>query len=280
MDGETLSLAVFLVGTFAATFVAALAGFALGVVALAIWLYAITPVQATALVAAYALIVQGYAVWKLRRSIDVPRLLPFIIGGAIGIPVGVAVLQWASPADLRNAVGALLILFALYNIARPQLPQVRRAGPLLDGVVGIANGVVGASTGLGGTLPAIWCGTRGWNKDEQRAVFQPAAVATFLMIILWLGGAGILSADIGRLFLIGLPALLAGTWLGWKLYGRLDEAAFRKIVVHVVLVSGVALVAIVDRGKPTGAAAVPAISKQGPCQIWSIVEQRGTPQSN
>ena len=69
---------------------------------------------------------------------------------------------------------------------------------------------------------------------------------------------GILSADIGRLFLIGLPALLAGTWLGWKLYGRLDEAAFRKIVVYVVLVSGVALVAIVDRGKPTGAAAVPA----------------------
>jgi uncharacterized membrane protein YfcA len=242
MDGATLHLAIFLVGTFAAAFVAALAGFALGVVALAIWLYAITPVQAAALVAAYALLVQGYAVWKLRRSINVRRLLPFILGSAVGIPAGIAVLKWASPAGLRNAVGMLLILFSMYNLARPQLPQVRRGGSLLDGIVGVFNGILGASTGLGGTLPAIWSGTRGWNKDEQRAVFQPAAVATFVMMIVWLGGAGILNANIGWLFMIGLPALFAGTWLGWKLYGRLDEATFRKAVLYVVLVSGLALV--------------------------------------
>ena len=241
MDGATLHLAIFLVGTFSAAFVAALAGFALGVVALAIWLYALTPVQAAALIAAYALLVQGYAVWKLRRSINVRRLLPFILGSAVGIPAGIAVLKWASPADLRSAVGMLLVLFSIYNLARPQLPQVRRAGSLLDGIVGVFNGVLGASTGLGGTLPAIWCGTRGWNKDEQRAVFQPAAVATFLMMIVWLGGAGILNPDIGWLFMIGLPALVAGTWLGWKLYGRLDEAQFRRVVLILLLVSGTVL---------------------------------------
>jgi uncharacterized membrane protein YfcA len=245
MDSAMLHLTIFLAGTFAAAFVAALAGFALGVVALAIWLYALTPVQAATLIAAYALLVQGYAVWKLRRSVNVRRLLPFILGSAVGIPAGISVLKWASPADLRNAVGVLLILFSIYSLARPQLPQVRRAGSLLDGVVGVFNGVLGASTGLGGTLPAIWCGTRGWNKDEQRAVFQPAAVATFLMMIAWLGGAGILNADIGWLFMIGLPALFAGTWLGWKLYGRLDETTFRKVVLYVVLVSGVALVTVV-----------------------------------
>ena len=43
--------------------------------------------------------------------------------------------------------------------------------------------------------------------------------------------------------MIGLPALLLGTWLGWALYGKLDEAAFRKIVLILLLVSGVALVA-------------------------------------
>jgi uncharacterized membrane protein YfcA len=238
MDGSAVNLAIFLFGTFAAAFVAAVAGFALGVVALAIWLYAVSPVQAAALIAAYALIVQGFAVWKLRRAINVRRLVPFVVGSALGIPAGITVLKWASPADLRNAVGVLLILFSIYSLARPQLPQVRRAGSLLDGVVGVCNGVIGASTGLGGTLPAIWCGTRGWNKDEQRAVFQPAAVATFLMMIAWLGGAGILDADVGWLFVLGLPALFAGTLLGWKLYGRLDEAAFRKVVVYVVLVSG------------------------------------------
>jgi hypothetical protein len=33
------------------------------------------------------------------------------------------------------------------------------------------------------------------------------------------------------LFPIGLPTLAVGTWAGFKLFGRLDEAAFRRIVL-------------------------------------------------
>jgi len=238
-----LELAIFLTGAFAAAYVTGLSGFAFGMVAAAIWLHALTHMQTTALIVAYAFLVQGYAVWKLRHNLKMSRLMPFIAGSAIGIPAGVVVLKWASPSDLRTAVGVLLILFSLYNLARPALPVVKGAGSVLDGIVGVANGILGGATGLGGILPTIWCGFRGWTKDEQRAVFQPTAVATFLMTILWLGGAGTLTADIGRLFVIGLPALIVGTWLGWKSYGRLDEANFRRVVLVLLLVSGVTLVA-------------------------------------
>jgi uncharacterized membrane protein YfcA len=61
------------------------------------------------------------------------------------------------------------------------------------------------------------------------------------MSAVWLGARGALDADSVRLFLIGLPVLLAGTWLGLKLYGRLDEAGFRKVVLALLLVSGLAL---------------------------------------
>jgi uncharacterized protein len=37
---------------------------------------------------------------------------------------------------------------------------------------------------------------------------------------------------------IGLPALFAGTWIGLKLFDRLNEAAFRKVVLLLLLVSG------------------------------------------
>ncbi len=235
-------LAIFLVGAFAAAFVTGLAGFAFGMVAAAIWLHALTPIQATALIVAYALLVQGYAVWKLRHALNVSRLIPFIVGSAVGVPAGIVVLKWASPSDLRITVGLLLILFGLYNLIRPKLPEVKQAGSVLDAAVGVLNGLLGGSTGLGGILPTIWCGLRGWPKDEQRAIFQPTAVATFLMTIIWLSGAGALTADIARLFAIGLPALIAGTWLGWKLYGRLDEATFRKAVLGLLLASGVVLV--------------------------------------
>ena len=122
MDGAlSFSLIVFLLGTFAAAFVTGLAGFAFGMVAAAIWLHALAPVQATTLIVAYALLVQGYAVWKLRHSINTARLMPFIIGSAVGIPVGIVALRWISATHLRTSVGVLLIHFSAYNLMRPRL---------------------------------------------------------------------------------------------------------------------------------------------------------------
>jgi hypothetical protein len=57
----------------------------------------------------------------------------------------------------------------------------------------------------------------------------------------FLGGTGTVSRDTIRLFLIGLPALAAGTWAGLKLFGRLDEVGFRRVVLGLLLVSGVSL---------------------------------------
>jgi uncharacterized membrane protein YfcA len=37
---------------------------------------------------------------------------------------------------------------------------------------------------------------------------------------------------------IGLPALLAGSWLGFRLFGRINETAFRKIVLALLPASG------------------------------------------
>ena len=76
----------------------------------------------------------------------------------------------------------------------------------------------------------------------QRAVFQPIGVAIFAMSAAWLGAKGGIPTDTVWLFVLGLPVLLAGTWLGLTLYGRLDEAGFRQIVLVLLLASGSALV--------------------------------------
>ncbi len=210
--------------------------------AAAVWLHVLTPLQTTTLIVAFGLIVQGYSVWKLRRGLKLKRLMPFLIGGALGPPVGVALLRWMPAMYLKVAVGVLLILFSLYSLARPQLARVTAGGRLADGGVGVLSGILGGTTGFGGILPTIWRTLRGWPKDEQRAVFQPTGVAIFFGTALCLGGTGSLTPDTMKLFLIGLPALLAGSWLGLRLYGKLDEAAFRKIVLVLLLASGLALV--------------------------------------
>jgi len=44
------------------------------------------------------------------------------------------------------------------------------------------------------------------------------------------------------LFFIGLPALAVGTWAGLKLFGKLDDQAFRRVVLVLPLISGLSLV--------------------------------------
>jgi uncharacterized membrane protein YfcA len=102
---SAVNLILFVSATFAASFVAGLAGFAFAIVAAAVWLHFLPPAQSTVLIAAFGLIVQGWAVWKLRHAIRPFRLAPFLIG----VPLGAQLLRWASPDSLRFGIGVVLV---------------------------------------------------------------------------------------------------------------------------------------------------------------------------
>ncbi|HEY2417759.1 MAG TPA: hypothetical protein VGH84_07560 [Steroidobacteraceae bacterium] len=78
---SAVNLILFVSATFAASFVAGLAGFAFAIVAAAVWLHFLPPAQSTVLIAAFGLIVQGWAVWKLRHAVRPVRLAPFFNRG-------------------------------------------------------------------------------------------------------------------------------------------------------------------------------------------------------
>jgi uncharacterized membrane protein YfcA len=165
---------------------------------------------------------------------------PFIIGGTIGVPIGTMLLTYIDPAYLRGGVGLLLVLYSVYGLAQPRLKPVP-AAVAADGGIGFLNGVLCGLTGLPGFIITIWCQLRGWTKDVQRAVFQPVMLAATVMSAISLSVTGVVTAGMVKLYLLGLPALLAGLWLGFRLYGKLDDAAFRKVILLLLLVAGVAL---------------------------------------
>lgn len=233
-------IALFLIATLAGAVISGIAGFAFGLIASAIWLHAITPAQSAVLVAAFGIVVQGFALWRSPHAPSLSRLWPFLIGGAVGIPLGAGILKWASPSSMRAFVGVGLVLFSAYNLARPRLPRLP-GGAIADGAVGVINGFLGGSTGLGAIAVIVWSTLRGWTKDEQRAVFQPVAIAIFAMTLAWFGLNGLVTLETVRLFALGLPIVLLGTWIGLRFYRRLDEATFRVIILALLLVSGLAL---------------------------------------
>jgi uncharacterized membrane protein YfcA len=239
MDG--IVFAFFLFAAFAGGFASGLAGFAMGFIVSGIWLHILTPIETTVLIVGYGLLTQGYGVWKLRHALTWKSIAPFIIGGVIGVPIGTFLLTYLNPAYLRTGGGVLLVIYGAYGLAQPKLKPVPSNG-LIDGGVGLANGVLAGLTGLPGFIITVWCQLRGWKKDVQRAIFQPVMLAAIVANLVSLTIAGTITANIMRFFLIGLPAMLAGLWVGFKLYGKLDDAAFRKVILVLLLLAGLGLI--------------------------------------
>jgi hypothetical protein len=77
------------------------------------------------------------------------------------------------------------------------MPNLKNVGQAGDAGIGFLNGVLGGSIGLGGILQTFWCVLRGCALS-----------------LLGLGGMGLITPETTRLFLIGLPVLVAGTLLG------------------------------------------------------------------
>jgi uncharacterized membrane protein YfcA len=238
MDGYVLAL--FLISTFFGGLTSGLAGFAAGLVVSGVWLHILTPMQTATLIACYGIVNQSYTVWKLRHAFSWQRVLPFIVGGLVGVPLGAALLAVIDPAAMRFVIGVLLICFSTYNLFKPTVTPIH-AGTAIDGGIGILNGVVGGLTGLGGVIITVWTQMRDWPKDVQRTIFQPVILATMTMSAASFALSGAFTGDTVKLFFLGLPALLAGLWGGLKLYGRLDDIAFRKVILWLLLLSGIVL---------------------------------------
>jgi uncharacterized protein len=234
-------LALYLFAAFIGGLTSGIAGFALSLVLSGVWLHILPPIQVVTLVVGYGLLMYAYSIWKLRHALSWRKVAPFILGGVGGVPVGVLLLAYINPAHVRAGIGLLLVLYCTYSLLRPTIKPIQ-AGVPADIGVGFLNGLLGGLTGLAGIVVIIWCQFRGWPKDIQRTIFQPVIFAAFLMSAISLSTISPITAETAKLYLFGLPLVLAGTWAGLKLYGRLDEASFRRIVLLLLLVSGVTLI--------------------------------------
>src|SRR5215471_4526067 len=117
MDATIVNLTIYLTATFVA-----------GLVAAAVWLHILTPIQTATVIIAFGLVVQGVSVWKLRRALRWRRLWPFLFGAALGVPLGVETLAWTRPDHVRVTVGAVLVLYSVYSLAPPAMEPIKRGG--------------------------------------------------------------------------------------------------------------------------------------------------------
>lgn len=237
------SMVVVATGAVVAGFVQGLSGFAFGLTAMSLWAWYLDPKVAAALAVFGALTGQIIGAITVRRGFNMRRLWPFLAGGMVGIPIGVAILPALDVQWFKALLGTLLVVWCPLMLIARNLPKIQTGGRLADGIVGGLGGIMGGIGGFTGTIPTLWCTLRGFEKDEQRAIIQNFNLAALLVTMGIYLANHIVTREMLPLFAVVAPAILLPTVLGARLYIGIPETTFRKIVLSLLTASGVSLLA-------------------------------------
>jgi len=235
------TIAVLWLGALLGGIAAGGSGFAFALAASSIWLHRIDPLHSTIMVTGAGVLLHTSTLWPQRKNISLARVSPFIAGGLVGIPIGVYLLAFTNTGLLKLVLGTFLLAYGIYAVISPRLHKVSFGGRGADAAVGFIGGVLGGIGGYSGVLPTIWTQLRGWPKEIARGVYQP-----YIIVVQAITLAGIVWVTLDRVGLVLLvavmPPLLLGTWIGWQLYGKLDERRFRQGLGLLLIASGATLI--------------------------------------
>lgn len=171
---------------------------------------------------------------------------PYLLGGLIGVPIGLAILHALPTATLMLVFGGVLVAYAAYSLLKPAgLRVAATGGPLVSGVVGAAGGVIGGFTAFPGAAVVVWSGLRQLDKREARSIVQPYILGLQLisLALLAINRPQTFSPVFWLLLAITVPVVLPGTLLGVRLYRSLSDVNFRRATFLLLAASGAGLLA-------------------------------------
>lgn len=249
-DGSGLAgMAFVAIVLFFAGVVSGLAGFAFSAVAACV-LWLLPPLQAVPLIMLLSACNQLLSIGKLRGEMVIRSTperegaLPYILGGILGVPIGVALLRGLPTQVFASALGIFLVAYSVAMLVMPGRLRVAISGWKAATAVGALGGIVGGFSGFGASAPVVYLGLRGFGKSATRGITQPYILAMQVVSLAALAASDPKIFDIFFWFLwaLTLPTVLLGSATGVALYRRLNDGNFRRAVLILLLLSGTSLV--------------------------------------
>ena len=233
-----MTLLILEFGTFLGFLTQTVAGFSAGLFALPILLIVVDLREASALLAPLFLTFSAFYMVKEWAAMDKRALLELGLGTTVGMVIGVYLLKSADPELLQRLLGGLILAYVLYRLTqRSRIAFFERLGLLF----GLAGGIVTGLYSAGGTFYVIYL----HNKFEKAKVIRATVMgvlglANIIRIPLLLQ-TEILTLESLRRSLLVLPALLLGLYAGEKLYAQLNNALFKRVLLALLVLSGITL---------------------------------------
>lgn len=230
-------------GAAVAGLVQGISGFAFAMVAMSIWVWGIDPQLAAVMAVFGGFTGQVISVIRVRRGWHVSLLWPFLVGSAIGIPIGTRLLPLLDPNRFKLVLGSLLVVCCSAMLATSRLPRIEKGGRLADAAVGLLGGVMAPLSGFSGLAPALWCTLRGYTKDAHRAVMQNFNLIVLGATLASLAWSGRVHSGLTPQMAVVAGSLVLPSLWGSKIYVGMSPTAFRNSVLWLLILAGVVMLA-------------------------------------
>ena len=186
-------------------------------------------------------IVLALVLLRTWRHVDLRQSKGMILGGTVAAPVGVFVLNIADPSLLRIIIGVVIVTLGLLNLREVQFPIA--TFPCSGLFFGFITCLAVTAISIGGPLGAVYAIAQRWPAQKVRGSLAAMFVISGMLSVALYAATGLYTRE--TLAMVGLltPGALLGFGLAGLLVGRLNEKAFRYVVIVLVLFGGSILLA-------------------------------------
>ncbi|TMM52990.1 sulfite exporter TauE/SafE family protein [Sulfitobacter sabulilitoris] len=177
-----------------------------------------------------------HAAWK-----SVQRFRVFLLAGLVMLVLSAQLVRVLPMQVMLLMIGVPVTGFALLQLSGRRFAGLRQS-PRIETAVGGFAGFIGGMSGIWGPPTVAYLTALGTEKNEQMRVqgviYGLGAVALFGAHI----GSGVLRADTLPLSVALVPSAVVGMWIGTRVLDRIDQRAFARATLFVLLVAGLNLV--------------------------------------
>lgn len=179
--------------------------------------------------------------WKERKSIKWSICIPLSILVILGSIPGILFLKNADTGIIKIIFGFVIILIGIEMLFREVQTKKRQQSKVLLAIIGVLSGILCGLYGIGALLGAYVNRVTDDSSSFKANICVVFLVENTVRIVLY-AFWGIITFDILKQAAYLVPAMLVGLFLGMKSSKVLDEKVVKRIVLIMLIVSGIALV--------------------------------------
>lgn len=222
-----------------ASFIQRVSGFGFGIAIMTVLPFLLPSFgEATALSGMLAIVTALLTALRMFRYVPWRKLLPILAAFLVVSFIAVGMLGRVDNAALKKVLGVTLILVSLWFFFFSSRVHLPASMPVQLGM-GTLSGLMGGLFAMQGPPAVIYFISASRTKEEYIALTQWYFLVGNIMMTFFRAGNGFVTPVVLKLWAVAVPGVLAGLWIGGKVYSRIDIALLRKIVYAFLAVAGV-----------------------------------------